>query len=446
MENDDKMSETPDGVCEDETTRVTSSTSVAPKVTSGFIPQGKEEVDLDDFDHLHRIARKSDVRRLIEHLPTSPFLNDFSMVDNGKLGEGANGFVRKCKHKRTGQECAVKCIVVDEKSSPSKLRHLNNEIYYHMLCRHPHIVSLYFVYLEKRVKSTVYYFVMELLSGGELFFRIKREKRFTEEDARLTVKNLASAIEYLHHMGIAHRDLKPENLVLTGSECHPSDVKIIDFGYARTGAMSTPLGSGFYISPEIVEAYRARVPRSKGEVVPFTYDTQTDMWSLGIIVYILLTGLPPFPRERGKQWYRDMKLQTNVMKAKYSFPESINVSDQAKDLVGGMMQTDPRKRLTASQVLCHPWIIGSPDLKTRMLDSPGRLQSMSEDDVMAVKRDIDAARENTAMQKQPPSSSSSADLIKKLRDKREAKKVCMRGGVCLRLCMGAIMLFLYPSL
>jgi len=186
--------------------------------------------------------------------------------------------------------------------------------------------------------------VLELLTGGELFDRIVSKGSYSEREASELIKDIVSAIFYLHSIGIVHRDLKPENLIYL-SPRGDSPIKITDFGLAKyqsakTIAMTTACGTPGYVAPEVL----------KNE----PYDKAVDLWSMGVILYILLCGFPPFYHESTAALYKQIK------KGEYDFPDPYwaEISDPAKNLVRCLLCVDPKKRFTAQQVLAHPWIAG----------------------------------------------------------------------------------------
>jgi len=213
---------------------------------------------------------------------------------------------------------------------------------------HPHCVQLF----EMFETSKKIYMVMELLTGGELFDRIVAKGSYSEREASDLVKDITSAIQYLHSIGIVHRDLKPENLIYLNQRAD-SPIKITDFGLAkfRSGskleAMTTACGTPGYVAPEVL----------KNE----PYGKAVDLWSLGVILYILLCGFPPFYHESTAALYKQIK------KGEYDFPDPYwtDISDSAKNLVQCLLTVDPKKRYTAKQVLSHPWIAGSAGVSNK---------------------------------------------------------------------------------
>ena len=182
---------------------------------------------------------------------------------------------------------------------------------------------------------------MPFLEGGELFEKIKSKGLYRESDARPVMRNFISALEYLHERNIVHRDLKPENLLLASKE-NNWDLKIADFGLATViddneTKLYLRCGSPGYVAPELLQ--------EKG------YNCQADIFSVGVIFYIVLTGRPLF---RGNT--PEEILQKN-MKCEYTFNDRQweNISATAKDLVEKLLKEDPDERITATQALEHPW-------------------------------------------------------------------------------------------
>jgi len=212
---------------------------------------------------------------------------------------------------------------------------------------HPHCVTLYEMF-ETKPKL---FMVMELLTGGELFDRIVAKGSYSEKEASAVIKSVASAIQYLHGIGIVHRDLKPENLIYLSKD-DDSPIKITDFGLAKFRAnqnvdMHTACGTPGYVAPEVL----------KGE----TYTKAVDMWSLGVILYILLCGFPPFYHQNTNQLYKQIK------KGEFDFPDPYwtDISDSAKDLVRRLLTVDAKKRIVAKEVLEHAWIAGTTATNTK---------------------------------------------------------------------------------
>lgn len=253
-----------------------------------------------------------------------------------ELGEGAFSVVREGIHLKTDRAYAVK-IITKSKLSDEDESALEDEISILKDLRHPHIIRLYEVYED----SSLHYLVTEMMDGGELFDRIVSKTYYNEREARDVVRVLLEAVNYCHFRNVAHRDLKPENLLLV-SGTDDSDVKIADFGFAKRvvsdECLTTRCGTPGYVAPEILRG------------VP--YGTQADMWSLGVIAYVLLGGYPPFNEEDPARLFKAIR------RGEYEFHEEYwgHVSQEAKGLISKLLIVDPRERLTAERALRDPWI------------------------------------------------------------------------------------------
>jgi len=186
--------------------------------------------------------------------------------------------------------------------------------------------------------------VMELVTGGELFDSIVDRGNYSEKDAAKVMMQLCDALAYMHEKEVVHRDLKPENILLSNREPN-APIKVADFGLARVVSnkdmMKTACGTPGYVAPEVLQ--------NKGYT-----GGAIDMWSTGVILYILLCGFPPFYEEELPALFEQ------IMKARYDFPSPWwdNISNEAKGLVKGMLTVDPKKRLTAKQVYSNEWVGG----------------------------------------------------------------------------------------
>lgn len=224
---------------------------------------------------------------------------------------------------------------------------------------HPNVIELYDVCQDEHGV----HLVMELCTGGELFDRIVKEKRYSEAGAAAVVRQIAAGLEALHRVNIVHRDLKPENCLFLNEE-EESPLKIMDFGLSSVEEFTDPVvglfGSIDYVSPEAL---------SRGRIT-----VKSDMWSLGVILYILLSGYPPFFAQSNRQ------KQQMIMQADFSFYEKTwkDISQSAKDLINSLLAVDPDKRPTAQQLLQHPWVIGDSAKQTEIdPEIVSRLQSFN---------------------------------------------------------------------
>ena len=201
---------------------------------------------------------------------------------------------------------------------------------------HPNIVRLIDFYDE----PSQYLIAMEYLEGGELFDRIVKKAYYNEKEARDLAQIFLSAVKYMHDRNVVHRDLKPENLLLK-SQSDDADVKIADFGFATIAEADTlteQCGTPGYVAPEILGHKK--------------YGKAVDMWSVGVITYILLGGYPPFHDDNQRQLFK------KIQAAKYEFHPDFwgGVSDEAKDLISKLLVLDVSARLTVDQALSHAWI------------------------------------------------------------------------------------------
>ncbi|XP_049625885.1 calcium/calmodulin-dependent protein kinase type 1G [Suncus etruscus] len=255
------------------------------------------------------------------------------------LGSGAFSEVFLVRQRVTGKLFALKCI---KKSPAFRDSNLENEIAVLRRIKHENIVTLEDIYES----STHYYLVMQLVSGGELFDRILERGVYTEHDASLVIRQVLSAVQYLHENGIVHRDLKPENLLYLTPE-ENSRIMITDFGLSKmeqSGVMSTACGTPGYVAPEVL----AQKPYSKA----------VDCWSIGVITYILLCGYPPFYEET------ESKLFEKIKEGYYEFESPFwdDISESAKDFICHLLEKDPEERFTCDKALQHPWIDGNTAL------------------------------------------------------------------------------------
>jgi serine/threonine protein kinase len=252
------------------------------------------------------------------------------------LGEGAFSVVKLAVNRKTGQKVAVKCI--DRQGLPEEDENsLRQEVAIMKSLAHPNIVQ----FIDFFEEDKFFYVVLEFLEGGELFDRIVQKNFYNEKEARDVVKVILDGMKYCHDKGIAHRDMKPENLLLTSKE-DDSNVKIADFGFAIRGAqksaLTTQCGTPGYVAPEILQ----NLP----------YDKAVDMWSIGVITYILLGGYPPFHDENQKALFRKIK------KGEFEFHEEYwdCVSDEAKDFISNLIKVNPKERMSCDDAHKHPWL------------------------------------------------------------------------------------------
>ncbi|KAJ1449240.1 kinase-like domain-containing protein [Pelagophyceae sp. CCMP2097] len=261
------------------------------------------------------------------------------------LGKGAFAEVKLgTKLKDRSLVRAVK--IVDMKALTScDIEALDLEIKTMRRLNHRNIVGLFDVYSY----SNKLVMVLELCKGGELFDRVVEKEHYTEKEARTTFAQMVEAIGHCHMKGVVHRDLKPENLLYADKAGTPDGelVKLADFGLASllssSNSLATACGTPGYVSPEILLA-----SKNKG------YGSECDLWSLGVILYILLCGYPPFYDENNNNAVIFKLIKTGTFT--FADPYWTNVSADAKDLVQRLLTVDVAQRITAPQVFVHKWM------------------------------------------------------------------------------------------
>ncbi|XP_069863998.1 MAP kinase-interacting serine/threonine-protein kinase 2 isoform X2 [Dipodomys merriami] len=343
--------------------------------------------------------------------------SDVYQLQEDVLGEGAHARVQTCVNLITNHEYAVKII----EKQPGHIRsRVFREVEMLYQCQgHRNVLEL----IEFFEEEDRFYLVFEKMRGGSILSHIHKRRHFNELEASVVVQDVASALDFLHNKGIAHRDLKPENILCE----HPnqvSPVKICDFDLGSgiklngdcspisTPELLTPCGSAEYMAPEVVEAFSEEAS---------IYDKRCDLWSLGVILYILLSGYPPFVGHCGSDcgwdrgeacpacqshqtrqlvpgpWPLQLPLTLNtlysgwqvshpslhnmlfesIQEGKYEFPDKdwAHISFAAKDLISKLLVRDAKQRLSAAQVLQHPWVQGCAPENT--LPTPMVLQRNS---------------------------------------------------------------------
>lgn len=265
----------------------------------------------------------------------------------GELGRGAFSVVKKATSVRDGVLCAVKIINKAKLlGDPKSEEQLTREIEILKKIRHPNIIG----YIDCIDTAGRLYIVLEFADGGELFDHIVKRGAFPEEDAKTIMLQLLQGVEYLHSLGIAHRDLKPENILLKSAT--EDIIKLSDFGLSRimgsSSNMKTMCGTPQYVAPEVLT--------EGGSAAKKGYGVACDLWSLGVILFIMLVGYPPFYEEG-----RTQPLFEQITSAAFDFPDRSwkNISIEAKELIIALLNTDPSARPTASEALNHPWMISS---------------------------------------------------------------------------------------
>ncbi|KMZ63593.1 Calcium-dependent protein kinase [Zostera marina] len=267
-----------------------------------------------------------------------------------KLGQGQFGTTYLCVEKSTGDKYACKSIPKRKLLCKEDYEDVWREIQImHHLSEHPEVVQIRGAYED----SMSVHIVMELCAGGELFDRIIKKGHYSEKKAAMLIKTVVKMVEACHSLGVTHRDLKPENFLFVGEE-EDSALKATDFGlslfYKPGEIFSEVVGSPYYVAPEVLRKY---------------YGPEADVWSAGVILYILLSGVPPFWAETEAGIFKE------ILKGSLDFESEPwpHISDSAKDLIRNMLNRNPTRRFTAHDVLCHPWIVDDNVAPDKPLDS-----------------------------------------------------------------------------
>jgi len=264
----------------------------------------------------------------------SKVLNKYSIGQI--IGDGNFAVVRKCTDKFKNVEYALK--IIDKSKCVGKEQMIENEVAILRSVNHPNIIQL----VSEYDTSSELFLVMELVKGGDLFDAISRSVKFPEADAQIMTQNLASALSYLHEQNIVHRDIKPENLLVEVVEDRVKTLKVADFGLAQRvdEPLYTVCGTPTYVAPEIL--------------TETGYGLEIDVWAMGVILYIMLCGFPPFVSANNNQ----EELFDDILSGQYSFPSPYwdDVSELARDLIVHMLQQNPKLRYSAEDVLDHPWL------------------------------------------------------------------------------------------
>ncbi|KAM3661529.1 MAP kinase-activated protein kinase 5 isoform X5 [Ammospiza nelsoni] len=272
------------------------------------------------------MSHDHDMERTIKE---TSILEEYNINWTQKLGAGISGPVRVCMKKSSQERFALKILLDRPKA--------RNEVRLHMMCAtHPNIVQIIEVYANSvqfphesspRARLLI---VMEMMEGGELFHRISQHRHFTEKQASQVTKQATLALQHCHSLNIAHRDLKPENLLFKDNSL-------------------------------VLEAQRRHQKEKSGIIptspTPYTYNKSCDLWSLGVIIYVMLCGYPPFySKHHSRTIPKDMRKK--IMTGSFEFPEEewSQISEMAKDIVRKLLKVKPEERLTIEGVLDHPWL------------------------------------------------------------------------------------------
>ncbi|XP_077325769.1 death-associated protein kinase 2 isoform X2 [Lithobates pipiens] len=267
-------------------------------------------------------------------------VEDLYVISN-ELGSGQFAIVKRCREKKTSIEYAAKFIKKRQSQISRRgvtREEIEREVNILRGIQHPNIVTLQDVYENK----TDVVLILELVSGGELFDFLAQKESLSEEEATRFIKQILEGVNYLHTRKIAHFDLKPENIMLLDKTIPVPHIKLIDFGLAHKiedgVEFKNIFGTPEFVAPEIINYEPLGLA--------------ADMWSIGVITYILLSGASPFLGENKQETL------SNITAVNYEFDEEFfsHTSDLAKDFIRKLLVKNTRKRLTIQEALLHPWI------------------------------------------------------------------------------------------
>ena len=253
------------------------------------------------------------------------------------IGKGKFGFVKRAIHKKTKEEYAIK-IMPKDSMTLQDLELAQTEINIMKICQHPNIIKLYDIYES----ADFIYIIMEYCKGGDLFSYLeKRRFKLSEYRGAEIIHKLSMALYYIHSFNIVHRDLKPENILMTDTS-EEADIRLVDFGLSKiiypNEKMIEPYGTLSYVAPEVL--------------LEEPYDQSADLWSLGVVTYLLLSGYLPFDDKNSE---REIARKTIQEEPKYTEGMFMLVSKKGKEFVKGLLKKNPTERMTIEEVLTHDW-------------------------------------------------------------------------------------------
>ncbi|XP_063308194.1 serine/threonine-protein kinase 17A [Pelobates fuscus] len=274
-------------------------------------------------------------------IQSQPFANKYTMSPGHELGRGKFAVVRKCVEKETDKEFAAKIMRKRRKGEDCRMEILHEIAVLELAKDSPWVIKLHEVY-ETNSEMIL---VLEFAAGGEIFNQCvaEREEAFKEKDVRRLMRQILKGVSFLHRHNLVHLDLKPQNILLTSS-CPLGDIKIVDFGLSRivnnNEELREIMGTPEYVAPEIL-SYEP-------------ISTATDMWSIGVLAYVMLTGTSPFLGDDKQQTFLNIS-QLNIS---YMDEEFDGISESAIDFIKALLVREPEGRATAEDCLQHPWLTG----------------------------------------------------------------------------------------
>ena len=311
-------------------------------VTQSSPTNNKKRSTLKELSRLAKISKDIKIKNLVTLIDSKPEDN-YKIIN--KLGKGSFGSVYKVKNKITGEIRAMKIIkntsIGDNDGEANKKFLKESQVLKEL--EHPNIIKIFEYYIDNRY----HYIITELLTGGELYESILKFQKFNEKKAAFIMKQILSALNYLHSKGIVHRDIKPENILVQNEDKKNKNyydqihIKLIDFGasnfFKENEILTLKVGSPYYIAPEVLNK---------------SYNEKCDIWSAGVVLYVMLTGNFPFVGKTSQKLFESIK----TGKYKNTGKEWEAISKEAKDLIGKMLELNTHKRISASECLKSPFI------------------------------------------------------------------------------------------
>lgn len=360
-----------------------SSHNVAVSDTNKTLCESMIRVHTTGGARVSRLARRRTIQRM-KASKTRATLSSQYRVESQPVGEGAFGSVFVGYHRATGEQVAIKKIPKQFTSDASFTNEMEALMHIRQHGGHPNICGL----RENFEEGDYYYLVLDLVSGGEMFDHLCSHGPYSEADAARLVREVASALAFQHGIGLVHGDLKPENLMLSSENPLHAVIKIVDFGCAQTtkeqeklegetaeedplDLTSTIANTPAYCPPEILDK---EIRKLKGFENYNKLEPSFDMWALGVILYIMLLGLHPFDLDGTAS---DEEVEERVVAKEQpplrGSPLTAHLSEDAISVMEGLMHWDPEKRLTAHEMLEHPWVRGATARNDKIANSDKRL-------------------------------------------------------------------------
>jgi len=324
-----------------------------------------------------RLQRANTSKRMEKEKSRRSFFEIYEVKFDDPLGSGAYGDVYLCRERNTGEACALKKIPKEFTEDAEFQREMDALLHIRAHGGHPNICML----RENFDEEDDYLLVLDLLDGGEMFDHLIKHGAYSEADASRLIRQVASALDYLHGIGVVHADLKPENVMLRKTSSGDAVIiKLIDFGCSEVLSHPEELDGMFPTSSRRVltpmaGATTAYCPPESFDDVPVSLQPSADMWALGVIIYMMLLGRHPFDSKCDAS---DEEIAKRIKEQRQPpLTKDLRISPSALDLLRKLMEPDPKQRMTAHELLHHPWVTGETASEYIMEDSAQRLKQLS---------------------------------------------------------------------